>query len=150
VKIIICGEGSARDSLSEMIARDGLKNILLLPLQAENDYREMLADIDVALITQQKGTGRAFFPSKLLNALAYARPVLAVADEESELTRVLVEGKFGARVLPGDAEALARKLDGLAASPGELAGFGAAGRKYVERFDRARVFAQFAEGVLRE
>ena len=148
VKIIISGEGAARDTLSELIVRDGLKNILLLPLQPEADYREMLADIDIGLITQKKGSGRSFFPSKLLNTLAYAKPVLAVADDESELSRVLAEGKFGVRVLPDAPQALALELDRLAEERGELAEYGAAGRKFVTQFDRGRVFPEFARTIL--
>ena len=147
-KSSFAGEGAARDSLSELIARDGLENILLLPLQPEADYREMLADIDIGLIMQQKGSGRSFFPSKLLNTLAYAKPVLAVADDESELSRVMAGGRFGVRVLPDAPETLALELDRLAERRGELAEFGAAGRKFVEQFDRGRVFPEFARAIL--
>ena len=92
-----------------------LPNLTLLPLQDDEAYKEMMADTDVALITQQAGTGQYFFPSKLLSALAFARPVLAVADADSELALALAEGKFGVLTPCGDAAALARALDGAAA-----------------------------------
>ena len=38
----------------------------MLPLQFGQDYQELLVDADVSLITQQSGSGNAFFPSKLL------------------------------------------------------------------------------------
>lgn len=148
LRIVICGEGAVRDSLREMIARDGLRNILLLPLQPEAEYRELLADIDVALVTQQKGSGRSFFPSKLLSALAFAKPVLAVGDEDGELSRDLSAGGFGVMVPAGDPGALARELDLLADRRIDLAAFGSAGREWVERFERARVFDEFAAAIL--
>jgi colanic acid biosynthesis glycosyl transferase WcaI len=145
VKIILCGEGSARESLSASITRLGLKNILLLPLQSGPDYAGMLADVDLCLIMQEKGSGRAFFPSKLLSALAYSRPVLVVADRESEVSSVLNERHFGSRVPPDEPQALARELDRLAEAPAELAEFGAAGRRFVTLFEREPVLAEFVE-----
>ena len=41
----------------------------------------------MSLITQQKGTGQFFFPSKLLSILQYGRPVLAVKVDNSPAGR---------------------------------------------------------------
>ena len=93
------------------------------------------------------GSGRAFFPSKLLNPLAFARPVLSVADPDSELARAIAEGGFGRNVLPDQAEALAGALEQLAASPAQLEAWGQAGRKWVEQFEQTRVLAEFVERI---
>lgn len=147
VKIVVVGEGAAREVLAETIRKEQLVNIILLPLLPADDYQKMLIDADLGLVTQQRGAGRSFFPSKLLNLLAHGKPVFAVADEESELSRVIAEGKFGTRISPDDPAGLAAELDRLANAPDELANAGAAGRKYVERFDRERVFREFAQAV---
>ena len=121
-----------------------MPNLTLLPLQNDEAYREMMADTDLALITQQPGTGQYFFPSKLLSALAFARPVLAVADADSELALALGEGGFGLLSPPGDAAALAAVLDRAAAMDGaQWRALGEAGRRYVERFEWANVLAEF-------
>src|SRR4029453_433787 len=70
IKIVIAGEGARRAHLSELVARSKLDNVLLLPLLPDLAYRQMLADADCTVITQQAGTGSFFFPSKLLTALA--------------------------------------------------------------------------------
>ncbi len=144
VKIVVCGQGAAGERLREGIARANLPNLTLLPLQDDTAYREMMADTDVALITQQAGTGQYFFPSKLLSALACARPVLAVADADSELALALAEGQFGLLAPCGEAAALAGALDRAAALDGTaLRALGQAGRQYVERFEWAAVLADF-------
>ena len=56
---------------------------LLLHLIKTNELN--IYDIPIALITQQSGSGNAFFPSKLLATLAHSRPVVTVADDESAL-----------------------------------------------------------------
>ena len=150
VKIVVCGQGAAGARLQEEAGRLGLPNLTLLPLQDDEAYHGMMADADLALITQQPGTGQYFFPSKLLSALSvYGRPVLAVADADSELALALGEGNFGFLTPPGDAAALAGALDRAAAMDGaELRALGKAGRKYVERFEWANVLADF-ERMLR-
>ena len=149
IKILICGEGTARDAIAALAARHRLKNVVLLPLQSGPDYPDMLTDMDIALITQQKGSGLAFFPSKLLNSLAYAKPVLAVAESDSELSRALEEGGFGVQVPHDEPEALARELDRLSGAKQTMALFGEAGRKFVQQFDRERVFPEFDATISR-
>ena len=144
VRIVVCGQGAAGARLQEEANCLKWPNLTLLPLQDDEAYREMMADTDLALITQQAGTGQYFFPSKLLSALACARPVLAVADGDSELALALGEGGFGLLTPPGEAAALAGALDRAAAMDGaELCAWGEAGRKYVERFEWANVLAEF-------
>ena len=114
VRIVLAGDGAMRGRLAESIARNALNNVLLLPLQPDQSYREMLTDADCTVITQQHGVGSYFFPSKLLASLAAAKPVITVADESSELAKALAAGRFGVNVPPNDAESLARAIRTMA------------------------------------
>lgn len=144
VKLVICGQGAQRDHLAGLVQQHELKNVLMLPLQPDAEYRDMLLDANVCVIAQQPGSGGFFFPSKLLTTLAWSKPVLTVADNESELVRALHEGGFGVNVPPGDAFGVARLMEQLAAEPAHLADYASAGRSYVERFAMDRVLAAFA------
>jgi colanic acid biosynthesis glycosyl transferase WcaI len=144
IRILICGDGAQRESLAQRVGELKLPNVSLLPLQADAEYRALLVDADVCFITQQAGAGNSFFPSKLLGLLAESKPVVTVAAPECELAVSLVEGKFGANVPPGHARELAELLDSLARDPARLAEYGAAGRRYVEQFEKSRVFESFA------
>jgi len=115
----------------------------MLPLQFGTDYKELLVDADVSLITQQSGSGNAFFPSKLLITLAYSSPVVTVADEGSALARVVADGKFGRNIIPGKPDQLARTFRELARDRQQLRAWGEAGRVYVERFEQRRVLEKF-------
>jgi colanic acid biosynthesis glycosyl transferase WcaI len=48
-------------------------------------------------------------------------------------------------VPPGQPRELAALLDALAKDPQRLAEFGAAGRRYVEQFEKSRVMQSFAD-----
>lgn len=144
IRILICGDGAQRESLAERLRELKLPNVSMLPLQVGRDYRALLVDADVCFITQQVGAGNSFFPSKLLGLLAESKPVVTVAAPECELALSLAEGKFGANVPPGHARELADLLDSLAHDPELLADYGAAGRRYVEQFEKTCVFQSFA------
>ena len=149
VKIIICGHGAARERIEAQIRQGNLPNLTLLPLQEDGDYLQMMADTDLCLITQQAGTGQFFFPSKLLSALAAARPVMAVADADSELAVAVQEGQFGWRVDPDQPAALASALEEVAATDLDtLRQKGASGCRFGEQFAFEQVMASF-EAVLR-
>ena len=143
IRIVICGDGAQRDALAQRVRERNLPNVTMLPLQEGRDYRALLVDADVCFITQQAGAGNSFFPSKLLGLLAESKTVVTVAAPECELALSLAEGKFGVNVPPGHARELADLLEALAQDPQRLAEYGAAGRRYVEQFDKARVLQDF-------
>ncbi len=150
VRLVICGNGAAQARIQAEIERRRPPNLTLLPMHYDEDFREMMVDTDLCLITQQTGTGQYFFPSKLLSALAFARPTLAVADDNTELTQVLQGGGFGVRTSPDQPAELAAEIDRLARlDPSELRQMGEAGRRFGEQFSFAKVLPDF-ENVLRE
>jgi colanic acid biosynthesis glycosyl transferase WcaI len=139
IRIVLAGDGAARGFLEQDLRARNLTNLSMLPLQFGTDYKELLVDADVSLITQQSGSGNAFFPSKLLITLAYSSPVVTVADEGSALARVVADGKFGRNIIPGKPEQLAGTFRELARDRQQLRAWGEAGRVYVERFEQRRV-----------
>jgi colanic acid biosynthesis glycosyl transferase WcaI len=143
IRLLICGDGAQREALATRAREMKLPNVSMLALQAGRDYHALLTDVDLCFITQQAGAGNSFFPSKLLGLLAASKPVVTVAAPECELALSLGEGKFGVNVPPGRAQELAELLDSLASDPQRLAEFGAAGRRYVEQFQKTRVFENF-------
>ena len=145
IRIIMAGDGAARESLEAKLRDHNLNNISMLPLQFGSDYKELLVDADVSLITQQSGSGNAFFPSKLLVTLAHSSPVVTVADEDSALARVVAEGQFGENIAPGRPDQLAKAFQELAENPQLLRRWGENGRTYVQRFEQKYVLGEFVE-----
>lgn len=143
IRIILCGDGAERVALEENARQRQLASVSMLPLQRGLDYQELLVDADVSFITQQSGSGNAFFPSKLLVTLAHFSPVVTVADEESALAKAVRSGDFGVNALPGHPAELARLLAEIARDSGKRERWGQAGRAYVEQFERRRVLEKF-------
>ena len=140
----VCGEGAAKLALEARIEAEGASGVRLYPLQPDDLYHALLQEADICLITQQRGTGQFFFPSKLLSILQYGRPVLAVADESSELARAVHQGQFGKVVPPGDAAALLATAEAmLAADDAQRTTWAQNGRGWVDQFRRSRVLTAF-------
>jgi colanic acid biosynthesis glycosyl transferase WcaI len=148
IRLIICGDGARRDFLARQIVAHQLSNVVLLPLLERKEYEEMLADADLCLITQQKGSGASFLPSKLLSCLAHSKPVLTVADETSELALALRNGGFGRNVEPGNPAELARVIEKLAANTAKLLRFAEAGFRFVQQFEFEQVLNRFNQQLI--
>jgi colanic acid biosynthesis glycosyl transferase WcaI len=148
VKIVICGDGARRAEMERQVAERKLKNLLLLPLQDEAGYREMQVDTSISLITQHKGTGQFFFPSKLLSAMLFSKPVLAVGDADSELALAVLDSHCGWVVPPDDSASLAAALVEMC-SPEKQRVMGENGKKWVAQFAFDTVHGQFERVLLK-
>jgi len=148
VQLIIAGDGAARPELERRLRAQPGVDVQLLPLLSDERHAALLRAADVALITQAAGTGRFFFPSKLLSVLAAGLPVVAVADADSELSAAIRAGDFGRVVPPGDAAQLAEIMRGLGNARYQLAAW-ADHTKWVRQFSREAILPRF-EQVLRD
>jgi len=96
------------------------------------------------VVTQEKGSGQFFFPSKLLTLLSHGCPVVAVADESSELAAAIAEGGFGLVVAPGNVTGLVNAVRSMAtAGPDERRRWAESGHHWVSQFDRNTVLEAF-------
>jgi colanic acid biosynthesis glycosyl transferase WcaI len=118
--------------------------VALLPLQPLKDFEQMLLAADACLVTQQRGSGQFFFPSKLLTLLTHGCPIVAVADESSELATAVQDASAGELVVPGDGDGLALAVARVAsADSAQRAARAENGRRWVSQFERERVLGEF-------
>ena len=135
LRLVFCGDGGERERLEAAAAPLG--GVVFAGFR--RDVAACLAAADVVAVPSlHEGLGVA-----ALEAMAGARPV--VASRVGGLAEVVVDGETGALVPPGDAEALARAIDRLAADPSLRTRLGAAGRA---RVLARHTMARMAEGTL--
>jgi colanic acid biosynthesis glycosyl transferase WcaI len=144
LRFVICGDGANRLALERLATQLQLQSIRFFPLLPELRFHELMVDADLCVIPQQAGGGRCFFPSKLLKALAFSRPIFAVADPSSELAEALRDGLFGVLAPPGDPSDIAKALDAMVRDPENLRHYGRAGFKFVKRFEQSALLDRFA------
>jgi len=142
VQVIICGEGAEKKRLLEMAA--GIRNVWFKGVLEIKEYKEMLADADLMVVSLLSGSGSSFFPSKLLSACSAGKPVVAICDVDSELGTVVATNCCGVVVRSGDIEGLALRLEELAGDRRQLEPMGRAAKQLSDRYLWSDVLEKFA------
>lgn len=143
ITLMICGDGAEKVRLTEKAEELGLDNLMFQPLLPYEDYKAILTAIDVSLVTQVLGSGKAFFPSKVLSILAAGCPILAVCDDESPLHESLSEANAGVTAHPEKPDEIVKRLESLASNRELLDTYSKSGFTWVKRFSPETVLANF-------
>ena len=126
---VLAGSGSARARLEALSS--GLSNVRWLPLQPLERLNELLNLADIHVLPQRADAADLVMPSKLTGMLASGRATVATAADGTQVGQVMDE--CGVRVPPGDAQALAHAVIGLAHDESRRRALGAKARAYAER-----------------
>lgn len=126
IHFVLCGDGAARDRLQRDFAH--LHNVSWLSLQPIERLNELLNLADIHLLPQRAEAADLVMPSKLTGMLASGRPVVATAQQGSQLAEV-VQGR-GLIVEPGDLAAFTEAILRLVQSPEQRIAMGKLARTY--------------------
>jgi glycosyltransferase involved in cell wall biosynthesis len=132
IRFLLVGDGKEKPNLVLHATERKLDNVLFLPPVAKHDMAEVLAasDCGVAILKPIPLYGTTF-PNKVFDYMAAGRPVVLAID--GVIRKVVEEARAGVAVPPGNAQALADAVRGLADDPSAARKMGARGRKAVER-----------------
>ena len=127
IKYEIIGEGKLLGKLRSLAAEEGVSHAVTFAGGKDQDYISgRLAESDIFLLSSVEEA----LSVALMEAQASGLP--AVATKVGGISEIVSDGESGYLVQPGDAEALAAKLDLLAKDPEGRRKMGMAGRKTVE------------------
>ncbi|MBE3145222.1 MAG: glycosyltransferase family 4 protein [Planctomycetes bacterium] len=132
IHFLIIGSGAKRNLLEQAIQKEGLNNITLLPRVPRGKLNDSLNACDVAVISFVANMAGISVPSRMYNIMAAGRPIIAVAEGNSELALVIKEEKIGWVVPPGDIDRFAAAVLEARDDPVRLAAMGGRARRAVE------------------
>ena len=146
LEIVIVGFG-ARHAAVLRLAKDlGATNVRFLPYQPREVLSESLSAADVHYLGLARGLAGYVVPSRINGILSAGRPVIVSADAESEAAQLVHAAGCGLAVPPGNPAAVAEAIRRAYAGDVDLAGFGAAGREWIERHrGRETAIARYRE-----
>jgi colanic acid biosynthesis glycosyl transferase WcaI len=150
---LLIGEGAEKRNVMKLAKARRLTNIQFLDQQPRERIPAFVSAADVCLVLLKRTElFKTVIPTKLLEYMACARPVVVAVDGQSR--QIVEEADAGVFVQPEDSRALARticELEGDAARRNQM---GANGRRYiVQRLSRertARDYVRVLEGLNRE
>jgi colanic acid biosynthesis glycosyl transferase WcaI len=146
IQFIMCGSGAALERL-RVLAKD-LKNILWLPLQPLERLNDFLNVADIHLLPQQAGAADLVMPSKLTGMLASGRPIIATADVDTQVEKV-VKG-CGVVIAPGDSVAFSQSIKMLSENVELRESLGVKAREYADNNLQYEVIMKKFENELLE
>lgn len=132
IHFMIVGSGFHRERLLKRVADRDLTNVSVVPPCSDDELESYLNACDLALISFRGGMAGVSVPSRMYNVMAAGKPILAVADVESEIAQVVSEEKIGVVVAPEDSRALAAAIMEAVEHPSQLIEFGRRARKVAE------------------
>ncbi|OQB56177.1 MAG: 2-deoxystreptamine glucosyltransferase [Deltaproteobacteria bacterium ADurb.Bin151] len=110
IHFLFIGSGAKESWLRKKVSGLGLKNITILSPQPRSELITLLNACDLAIISFVRGMAGASVPSRMYNIMSAGKPILAVAEEGSEIARVLLEENIGWVVAPGSPELIAKTI----------------------------------------
>ncbi len=149
VLYVLAGEGAEKQALMTQATEEGITNVCFLPNQPKAVMPDLLNLAYAAIVPLRRvDLFKAALPSKMFEAMASARPI--VASLWGEAAELIESARCGIVVPPEDPAALRDAVERLAADPELVHELGGNGRRYVEEhFDRDVIAERFV-GLMRE
>jgi glycosyltransferase involved in cell wall biosynthesis len=112
-QFVFLGSGVKRRLLEMVVQEKRFDGLTLLESRPRSEQAEFLNACDVGMISLVDGMFGVAMPSKTYNLMAAGKPLLALADPNSELARVIDEEGIGWHIRPGDPQELKNVLENI-------------------------------------
>ena len=130
IGLVLVGEGAYKAQVEEIVKRDELTNVTMIPFQPYEDISHVFSLGDAGLVISKPGVGANSVPSKTWSIMSASRPVLANFDE-NELKDILAGNECGIFTKAGDKEAFKQSIIKLYENRDLCKKYGINGRQFV-------------------
>lgn len=130
IGLVLVGEGAYKAQVEEIVKRDNLTNVTMIPFQPYEDISYVFSLGDAGLVISKPGVGANSVPSKTWSIMSASRPVLANFDE-NELKDILAGNECGIFTKAGDKEAFKESIIKLYENSDLCKKYGTNGRQFV-------------------
>jgi len=144
IHFLFIGNGAKKKWMQREAVEKSLKNITLLDYRARSEQNVFLNACHISMASLISGMAGVGVPSRMYNVMAAGKPLIAVADEESELSMVIEEEGIGWVAPPDDPLKLAAVIKEAFSDRNRLADMGRSARKIAEqKYKPAHVLAAY-------
>jgi glycosyltransferase involved in cell wall biosynthesis len=145
---VLAGDGPKRTELEELIKRLDLDNVILIPFQDKERYRDLLAASDVCLVTLRDFIKTPAVPGKLQAIMAAGRVSIVSVPSVSDARGLVQELGAGIWVPPENPQALADAITYLRDHEPERHGYEIRAREAAERLFSLSSATRILESLL--
>jgi glycosyltransferase involved in cell wall biosynthesis len=130
IQFILIGEGIYQNKVMDLMRKNHIQNITLLPFQPYEDISYVFSLGNVGLVISKPDTGKNSLPSKTWSILSAERPVIANFDE-NELKGIIENNNLGIFTKAGDKETFKNAILTLYKDPVKCKEMGRNGRNFI-------------------
>jgi glycosyltransferase involved in cell wall biosynthesis len=150
IHFLIIGNGAKRICLEGEVVKRCLANITFADYQPRESLSSTLCACHVALVTMAPGMLGLSVPSRSYNIMAAGRPMIAVAENDSEVATMVSKLNTGWVVKPGCAQDLANAIRDARNSPDLLAAMSTRARNAATtEYERGKTLHQYTKALTR-
>jgi colanic acid biosynthesis glycosyl transferase WcaI len=148
IEFLFVGEGIKKQELQKLRDHLGLSHVRFYPFFSQEKYSELLALSNICIVTINKESAEYSMPMKTFSVLASGRPIMAIAPETCELSKLVRETGCGVVISPENINNLAETILEYSKNL-HLDEMGLLGRKKLEQeYSRKIVICKFEEMLL--
>jgi colanic acid biosynthesis glycosyl transferase WcaI len=148
IHFLFVGSGAKRPWMEKQIKERSLPNVTLLDQRPRIDQENFLNACDIAMASLMPGMAGAGVPSRMYNIMAAGKPIIAIAEPDSELSLVVQEEQIGWVVAPDDPERLAEVILEAYSDKETLQFMGKRARKAAEqKYSREKIIQDYREFI---
>jgi glycosyltransferase involved in cell wall biosynthesis len=150
IQFLFIGSGAKKRWLENKIKNGEVRNSTVLPPSPKDELPDSLNACDIAVIAYTTGMSGVSVPSRMYNVMAAGKPIIAVADSDSELALVVTEEEAGWVVPPGNPEMIVDRILYARDHPDECRRRGLNGRASAEKKYRFKQVLSAYEHLIEE
>lgn len=113
IYFLFIGAGAQEHLIKELIIENRLHNVSLLGYRSRESQIDFLNACDVAIVTLSAGMFGLGVPSKAYNIMAAGKPMLVIADYDSEISLCVKEHQIGWVIPPDEPALLAKRIEDI-------------------------------------
>lgn len=95
IVFLFVGQGYLKPIIEKKVADYGLSNVVMLPYQDKSILPYSLSCSDISVISTNKQSGKVCIPSKTFDLIKLGKPILCVAEFDSDISRFVKRHMVG-------------------------------------------------------
>lgn len=151
IKFTIAGDGPKKNTLIELANRYELKNITFLPLQPVKEFQSLIQSADILVVSYYNSMLDFCLPSKVLTYLSSGKCLVALANTESEVGRLItMQENIAYLSEPENEEKLSEILKYLLHSPELIVRIGLNGKTFIQNeFNKEKILEDYKQLIFK-
>ena len=96
---LFLGDGMEKDELVKLSEAKHLENVIFHPFISQEDYSELLKEVDFGMISLSPKVKTPVIPGKILGYMAASIPIVAIINKESDGHKMIEDAKCGYSII---------------------------------------------------